>query len=134
MLDRRRETRYTVPEIYDNLILLKIKGPTGEFKPAKLLNVSLSGIRMKGEFELSIGASIECSISVPKTPIKEILCSVKITHCIEGGQGKAYIMGGEIVHTSAESWVNGFFGLHDFISENVRTFRSDFPCTTQERS
>ena len=57
---------------------LKVKLPTGESKPAKLLDVSLSGIRLKGEFALSIGSSIECLISMPKTPIKEILCSAKL--------------------------------------------------------
>ena len=131
MLDRRR---YIVSEIYDHFMVLKVKGPTGEFKPAKLLNVSLSGIRLKGEFALSIGSSIECLISTPKTPIKEISCSAKITHCVESEQGKAYIMGAEILYTSAESWVNKFFKLHDFINENLRTFRSDFPCTVQEHS
>jgi hypothetical protein len=121
MLDRRRETRYIVSEIYDNFMVCKIKERMGEFKPVKLLNVSLSGIQMKSEFELPVGSLIECLICVPKAPIKEILFSAKIIHCIEGEQGKVYIMGGEIINTSEQSWVDGFFRLHDFINESLRT-------------
>jgi hypothetical protein len=120
-LDRRRETRYIVSEIYENLMVCKIKESTGEFKPVKLLNVSLSGIRMKSEFKLPVDSLIECLICVPKAPIKEISFNAKITHCIEGEQGKVYIMGGEIINTSEQSWVNGFFRLHDFINESLRT-------------
>lgn len=131
MLDRRRETRYIVSEIYDNFMVCKIKEPTGEFKPAKLLNVSLSGIRMKSEFELPVGSLIECLICVPKAPIKEILFSAEITHCIEGEQGKVYIMGGEIINTSEQSWVNGFFRLHDFINESIRTSGQNKLCAVE---
>ena len=73
MLDRRRETRYIVSEIYDNFMVCKIKEPTGEYKPVKLLNVSLSGIRMKSEFRLPVGSLIECLISVPKAPLEGYL-------------------------------------------------------------
>jgi hypothetical protein len=74
------------------------------------------------KFELFVGSLIECLICVPKAPpIKETLFSGKITHCIEGEYGKFYIMGGEIINTSEQSWVNGFFRLHDFINENLRT-------------
>jgi len=121
MLDRRRETRYIVSEIYDNFMVCKIKESAGEFKSVKLLNVSLSGIRMRSEFELPVGSLIECLICVPKAPVKEILFSAKITHCIECEQGKFYIMGGEIINTSEQSWVNGFFRLHDFINARLRT-------------
>lgn len=71
MPEKRRETRYSVPEIYKELITLKIKKDPDEFVAAKLLNISLSGIKTKDPFTIAVGAIIECLISIPDSTIKE---------------------------------------------------------------
>jgi hypothetical protein len=120
MPEKRRETRYTVPEIYQELITLKIKKDSGEFVAAKLLNISLSGIKIKDQFALAVGSIIECSISIPESITKEIPFSVKVAYCIEDKVDGNYLIGAEITRTSEQLWVNISLGVHDFIDASLR--------------
>ncbi len=99
---------------------MKIKKDSGEFVPAELLNISLSGIKIKDQFALAVGSIIECSICIPKSTIKETPFSVKVAYCIEDKVDGNYLIGAEITRTSEQLWVNISFRVHDFIDASLR--------------
>jgi hypothetical protein len=67
MIEKRKEPRYSIPELYQKHIRLKIKKGLDEFTPAKVLNVSLSGIKIGGDqVKLRVGSVIDCSIYIPR--------------------------------------------------------------------
>jgi len=121
MQEKRREARYTVPEIYQEHITLKIKKESGEFVAAELLNISLNGIKIKDPFALAVGSIIECSISVPEFITEEIPFSARVAYCIEAEVDGNYLIGAEITRTSEQLWVEIFFKVHDFIDGKLRT-------------
>jgi len=120
MQEKRRETRYTVPEIYQEHIALKVRKDSGEFAAAELLNISLSGIKIKDPFALTVGSIIECSISTLELATKEIPFSARVAYCIEDRVDGKYLMGAEIARTSEQLWVDVFFRVHDFINAKLR--------------
>ena len=120
MPEKCREARYTVPEIYQEHITLKIKKDSGEFVAAELLNISLSGIKIKDPFALAVGSIIECSTSIPEFITKEIPFSARVAYCIEDRVDGNYQIGAEITRTSEQLWVNIFFRVHDFIDASLR--------------
>ena len=121
MPEKRGATRYTVPEIYQEQISLKIKKESGEFVAAELLNISLSGIKVKESFALAVGSIIECSLSVPQFITEEITFSSRVVYCIEDKGDGNYLIGAEITQTNEQLWVNTFFTVHDFIGAKLRT-------------
>ena len=121
MAERRQESRYTVPEIYQKHITFKIKNDSGEFVATKLLNVSLRGIKIKDQFKLAVGSVIECSISIPESITKETPFNAKVIYCIENKVDGSYLSGAEITQTSEQLWVNIFLRVHDFIDKSLRT-------------
>ena len=121
MVEKRRAARYPVAEIYEKRLTLKIRINSGEFASARLVDVSLRGIRMKYDLGLAIGSVIECSISIPIYLTKEVLFSVKVIYCIENRTDRSYLIGGEITQTDEQLWVSIFLRVHDFIDESLRT-------------
>ncbi len=121
MSENRRETRYTVPEIYQELITLKIKKDSGEFVAARLLNISLSGIKIEDQFPLPAGSIIECSISIPESIIKEIPFGARVAYCIQDKEKGAYLIGAQIIRASEQIWVDIFFRTQNFINASLRT-------------
>jgi hypothetical protein len=120
MPERRPETRYTVPEIYQEHITLKTQKDSGEFVAAKLVNISLRGIKIKDQFALAVGSMIECSISIPESITKEVPFSAKVSYCIEDKVDGNYLIGAEITRTSEQLWVDIFLRVHDFIDASLR--------------
>ena len=121
MIEKRRETRFTVAEIYQKGLTLKVRRDSGEFAPVKLLDISLRGIRIKYDLGLVVGSVIECSICIPMYLTKEVLFSVKVIYCIENRADRSYLIGAEVTQTDEQSWVNVFLRVHDFIDESLRT-------------
>ncbi len=130
MIERRKEVRKTIPEMYQTRMKLKIRTDSGPFAPAKLLNVSLRGIKMSCPFGLALGSVIECSISMPQS-FEEILVYAIIRYCFEDELGGAFGIGAEIVQTSERLWVRAFFKIHDFIDENLRIQAQGTPASAQ---
>ena len=121
MPEKRRQTRYTVPDIYQEQITLKIRKDPGEFAVvAELLNISLSGIKIKYPFPLTVGSIIQCSLSIPELITEEITFSAKVAYSLEDKGDGNYLIGGEIAQTNEQLWVNTFFKVHDFIGESLR--------------
>jgi len=119
--ERRGEARYTVAEIYEKRLTLKVRRDSGEFASAKLVDFSLRGIRIKYDLGLAIGSIVECSISIPKYLIKEVLFSVKVTYCNENRADRSFFIGGEVIQTDEQVWVSVFLRVQDFIGESLRT-------------
>ena len=120
MIEKRKETRYTVTEIYQKGLTLRVRRNSGEFVPVKLLDISLRGIRIKYDVGLAVGSVVECSISTPMYLTKEVLFNVKIIYCIENRTDRSYLIGAEITQTDEQSWVSVFLRVHDFIDESLR--------------
>jgi len=128
MIERRKEPRYPIPEFYQKHIRLKIKKGADEFTPVRVLNVSLSGLKIGGdEVKLRIGSVIECSIYIPKVLPEEAHFSAKVRYCTEEKGQKCYLLGIETVQSSLEPWVKIFFRVHDFISQWVRGSTENLP-------
>jgi len=121
MIEKRRETRYTIAEIYQKRLVLKVRRNSGEFAPVKLLDISLRGIRIKYDLGLPVGSVIECSISIPMYLTKEALFSAKVIYCIENRTETSYLIGAEITQIDEQLWVSVYLRIHDFINESLRT-------------
>jgi hypothetical protein len=119
MLERRKEERHVVPEIYRKYILLRIRTASGEFVPMNLLDFSPKGIRMKSSYGLSIDSVIECLISAPKSMTKEIPFIGKVKYCIQDELEGDYVMGAEIIETSDRPGFEIFSEVHNFIKERM---------------
>ena len=65
MMERRKEERNVVPEIYRKYITFKVRKGSGEFEPMELLDFSHNGIRIKSPYGLSFESDIECIIAAP---------------------------------------------------------------------
>lgn len=121
MLEKRKEPRYPIPELYQKHIKLKIKKGLDAFTPAQVLNVSLSGIKIGGDqVKLRVGSVIDCSIYIPRFLSGEAHFSAKVHYCMEDKGQKYYFIGAEAVQSSQESWIKIFFRVHDFISQAIR--------------
>jgi len=121
VIERRREARHPVAEIYEERLTLKIRRNSGEFTSARLVDVSLRGIRIKYNHRLAIGSVVECSISIPVYLTKEVLFGVKVIYCIENRTDKSYLIGGEITQTDEQLWVSVFLRVRDFVDQSLRT-------------
>ncbi len=118
-MERRKEERYVVPEIYQKYITLKIRNASGEFVPMELLDFSPNGIRIRSPYGLSVHSAIECLISAPKSLTKEIPFIGKIKYCIQDESEGDYLMGAEIIETSDRPGFRIFSEVHDFIKERM---------------
>ena len=128
MIEKRKEPRYPIAEMYHKFIKLKIKKGTDESILTKVLNVSLSGLKIGGDqLKLKVGSVIDCSIFIPKVLPGEAHFSAKVQYCMEDKRNKYYFIGAEAVPSSQESWVKIFFRVYDFISEWARGNTENLP-------
>ena len=119
MIERRKGTRYGVPDIYQEYVTFKIRKESGEFVPTELLDFGLYGIKIKSPFPLPVDSVIECLISIPKSLTKEILFRAKIKHCIQDEPAGDYGIGAETTQTDDKLWLRVFSKVHDFIKERI---------------
>ena len=119
MMERRKEERHVVPEIYRNYITFKVRKGSGEFVPMELLDFSHNGIRMKSPHGLSVDSDIECLIAAPKSLTKETLFIRKVKYCIQDEPGGDYLIGAEVVETNDQIGFEVFSKVHDFIKERI---------------
>ena len=127
MIERRKEPRYPIPEIYQKDISQKINQGSDQFVPAKVLNISLSGIKIGDQIELTVGSVIDCSIHIPNFFKEEALFSAQVRYCTENKDLKYYFIGAETSKGGEASWVKIFFRIHDFISQEIRGDAQKFP-------
>lgn len=98
MVERRKEPCYPIPELYQKHIRLNIKKEPDESIPARVLNVSLSGLKIGGDqVRLKVGSVIDCSIFIPKFLPGEAHFSAKVQYCINDDGPKCYFIGAEAI-------------------------------------
>lgn len=118
--ERRKETRYHVPEIYRKYIVFKIKDLKNNFIQTVLLDFSRHGIRLHSSHRVENASTLECIISVPASLKKEIGFMAKVRYCIEDDTSPHdFIIGAEIVEISDRLWFNVFEKVHDFIRDRM---------------
>ena len=126
--EKRKDLRYAIPRMYQKFITLNIKKGPAETIRAKVLDVSLGGLKIGGDqIELRVGSVIDCSIYIPKFLPGEAHFSAKVQYCMEDKGHKYYFIGAETVQSSLESWVKIFFRVHDLISQYVRGNTESLP-------
>lgn len=118
-MEKRKETRYVIPEIYQKYITFKMRMGSGEFVPMDLLDFSLYGIKIRNPLLPAVDSTIECSISIPKSLTKELLFKAKVKYCLKDLSGGDYLIGAEIIQTGDELWLRIFSKVHDFINQRM---------------
>jgi len=119
MMERRKEERRVVSEIYRKYITFKVRKGSGEFVPMELLDFSPNGIRIKSPYGLSVDSAVECIIAVPKSLTKEILFIGKVKYCIQDEPEGDYLIGAEVVETDNQIGFEVFSRVHNFIKERI---------------
>ena len=118
-MERRKEERHVVPEIYGKYITLKVRNVSGDFVDAQLFNFTPSGLRIKSRYELPLDSIIECMVSVPKSLTKQISFTGRVKYCILEEPMGNYLIGVEIIETRDKVWFDLFSKIHDFIKERI---------------
>ena len=118
-MERRKVERYVVPEIYRKYVTFKVREVSGDFVDAELFDFTSNGIRIKSRCELPFDSTIECLISVPKSPTEEIPFTGKIKYCIQEEPMGNYLIGIEIIETGDKIGFGVFLKLYDFIKERI---------------
>jgi hypothetical protein len=118
-MERRREERYVMPEIYRKHITFNVKRATGDPVDVELFNFSQKGISIKSRYRLTVNSSIECLIGAPQFLTKEIPFTGKIKYCIQDEPGGDYLIGAEIIRADDKIWFEIFSKVHDFIKERI---------------
>jgi len=114
MLERRKEARYPIPDIYQKYIGLEIKAGR-RFVPAGLLDLSERGIRLRSLLPLDAGLLIECRVSAPRSLTRRVAFKARVRHCFRDGDW--FVSGAEIEEVPDRLWFRIFKKVHDFISE-----------------
>lgn len=112
LLERRKEQRHSLPDIYHKYVDLKVRVGK-EFVPVTLLDFSRNGIRTKGYLDLAEGSLEEFIISAPRSITKEVGFKARVRYCFS--DNNAYVMGAEIEEVDDEVWFRIFEKVHDFI-------------------
>ena len=118
-MERRKEERHVVPEIYGKYITFKVRKVSGDFVDAELFNFTSSGIRIKSRYELPFDSIIECMVSMPKSLTKQIFFTGKIRYCIQEEPMGNYLVGIKIIETSDKIWFDLFSKVHHFIKGRI---------------
>lgn len=118
--DRRRESRYPLPEIYHrHLKFLVAVSDIGI--PARLVNFSRHGLSFVIADELSVDALHRCMISTAQTIKKETSFTIRVRHC--AGHADGFLVGAEIEDVSDGQSFDFFENIVSYInsvSENNR--------------
>lgn len=120
MSDRRRESRYPLPEIYQRYLKFLV-AVSDIFIPAKLVNFSRRGLSVVMADELPVGSSHRCMISTVQTIRKEASFTIRIRHCAEHAEG--YLVGAEIEDISdglSFDFFENIVGFINAVSDNSR--------------
>ncbi len=114
-MERRKEERHAVPELYVKYITFKVRKVPGDFVDAQLFDFAPNGIRIKSRYEFPFNSTIECMVSVPRSLTKQILFTGKIRYCILEEPMGNYLIGAKVIETSDKVWFALFSKVHDFI-------------------
>jgi hypothetical protein len=118
-MEKRKEERYIMPEIYRKYITFNVKKVSGDLVDVELFNFSPKGVSIKSRYGLPVHSTIKCLIAAPKFLSKEIPFIGKIKYCIQDEPGGDYLIGAEIIRADDTVWFEVFSKIHDFIKERI---------------
>ena len=118
-MEKRKEQRYIMPEIYRKHITFKARKASGDLVDVELFNFSPKGVSIKSRYGLPVHSTIKCLIAAPKFLSKEIPFTGKIKYCFKEERGGDYLMGAEIMRADDKVWFEVFLKIHDFIKERI---------------
>lgn len=111
-VEKRREERYAVPDVYQRYILMRVKAGA-DYIPATLANFSRSGVLFETSIPLENGAETECVISLSLILDREISFKITVKYCYKNTD--SYIIGAAINTIADETWFDIFVEIHDYI-------------------
>jgi hypothetical protein len=112
LVEKRREERFPVPEVYKRYITLEVKHGD-RFVPAVLANFSRKGILFECPVPFEKGRRTECVIKISLVLSREISFGINIMYCYSNNG--SHIMGASIDSISDLTWFDVFVEVHDFI-------------------
>jgi hypothetical protein len=135
MSDRRRESRYPMPEKYQRHLKFLI-AVSDIFIPARLVNFSRRGLSFVSADELLVGSSHRCMISTAQTIRKETSFNIRVRHCAEHADG--YLVGAEIEDISdglSFDFFENIVSFIDAVSEKSRPEAGEYsPASKRAKS
>lgn len=122
MIERRREQRYSIPDIYREYIVFKTRYSGGDYTVSELAGFSRHGIKIvKHPDFIACSTIIECLISVPRSLVKEIAFKAAVRYCsndvIDGG----HQICAEIIDIPDELWFSVLVKVLEFIDQRAGT-------------
>lgn len=118
-MERRKEERFVLPDLYRKYITFKIREASGRFVEAELFNFSPQGIRIRSRYELHFDSTIECLISVPESFTNEILLKGRVKYCIQEEPMGNYLIGAKIIEPGDHTAFEIFSKIHGSVKEKL---------------
>ncbi|MEW6109980.1 MAG: PilZ domain-containing protein [Nitrospirota bacterium] len=112
--ERRKETRFDLPEIYSKYILFEVR-LSGIYLPATIINFSNNGLKFECPEPLQVDSEAECMLSGVRGIWKKVSVKVRIRYCEKSLNG--YISGAGIVTVSDSVSFNFFNNVYDLIMD-----------------
>ncbi len=112
IVEKRREQRFDVPDVYREYIRLRVLNGD-KFVPAVLGNFSRSGVLFACSVPFGQGDHTECIISVSLLLAREISFGIEVKYCY--ADHGSFVMGASIDSISDETWFDVFVEVHDYI-------------------
>ncbi|MGD0887375.1 MAG: PilZ domain-containing protein [Thermodesulfovibrionales bacterium] len=112
--EKRKQTRYPLPEVYHKYIVMKIN-ISGSFVSVLLTNFSQGGMQFKSPEPLDIDAIKECLLHTTHMAEKEAFFTVRIKYC--ANHNGEYLIGAEIEEISDSITFDFFNNVYDFMVE-----------------
>jgi phosphoglycolate phosphatase len=116
ILERRREKRYSIPDIYSKYIEMKVT-IAENLIPVRLLDFSEHGFRIESPVPFDEGTLRDCIVSAPRSLNKEVALTARIRHCSEAGD--VFFAGASIEAVESELWFRVFRNTLRFITERA---------------
>jgi hypothetical protein len=112
---KRSETRYPLPEVYQQYISTHIK-VSDSYLPVLLLNFSQSGLQFKSPVEVSNNAVVECILTTSHAIRKKVHFKAVCKYCTSLINGE-FVVGAKILEVSDNLIFNFFLDVYEFINE-----------------
>lgn len=117
-LERRREERFTIPEVFHEYVKVSVK-IGGDDIPIKLEDFSEHGLKVCCPVPFDIGTRRDFTVSIPQTLGRGVELKTIIRYSRESPERDCYYAGAEIVSVEDEVWFRVFKGALHFITERA---------------
>ena len=112
--DERRETRYPLPEAFQEFILMEVS-VNGMTVPVILTNFSMSGIQFRSPQPMDEDTSLECFLRTRHMVGKEVRFTTSVKYCKT--KDDDFLVGCQIENVSDASDFDFFQNVFDFMRD-----------------